>query len=95
MKTIDDARHEREMLEFQVDALLRRKGWAHTSTTPGCLWLWTKEVVWKTRDIIPGTRRFKTTKHTWSVMTDKSTALRIQQSLDEDEAAQQAGKEST
>ena len=86
MKTTDDARYEREMLEFKIDALLRAKGWTHTSSTPGCFWLWTKTVKWTTHNIIPGTKRFKKTKHAQLLMVDKDTALAMQGHLDAEEA---------
>ena len=31
-----------EQIGFAVDRYLRRKGWKHTSSTPGCYWLWEK-----------------------------------------------------
>jgi hypothetical protein len=79
---MDDARYEREMLEYKVDALLRAKGWKHTCTTPGSLWLWSKTVRWMSRNIIPGTKRFKTTRHAQMVMVDKDTAVSMQWHLD-------------
>jgi hypothetical protein len=36
----NDARYQREMLEYRVDAWLRSKGWKSTCDTPGSLWLW-------------------------------------------------------
>lgn len=39
---LSDVQYEREQLEFEVDALLRKRGWKHTSSTPGCHWLWEK-----------------------------------------------------
>jgi len=44
MKTVEDVQYSREMLEFEVDAFLRKNGWKHTSQTPGCLWRWQKEI---------------------------------------------------
>ena len=34
----------REMLEFEVDAFLRRKGWTSTTATPGCYLAWERTV---------------------------------------------------
>lgn len=42
MKNVGDVQFVREQLEFRVDALLRKRGWKSTSSTPGCLWLWEK-----------------------------------------------------
>lgn len=39
---VSEVEFAREQLEFRVDALLRKRGWKHTSSTPGCLWLWEK-----------------------------------------------------
>ncbi len=92
MKTRDDVLHAREMLEFEVDDYLRSKGWKHTSTTPGCFWLWCKDVEWTTTQRIfpaPSTGvepHWETTTHKRSVMTDKDTALAIQGHFDDEEA---------
>lgn len=40
----EDIRFEMEQLEFQQDAELRKRGWQQTSSTPGSLWLWRKEM---------------------------------------------------
>ncbi len=40
----EDIDLEIEQLNFKKDAWLRKKGWNHTSGTPGCLWLWKKEI---------------------------------------------------
>lgn len=37
-------RYEREQLGFREAAWLRAKGWKHTSSTPGCFWLWMKTI---------------------------------------------------
>jgi hypothetical protein len=31
-----------EQVKSSKEALLRRYGWKHTSSTPGCYWLWEK-----------------------------------------------------
>lgn len=82
-KSLDDVRHEREMLEYEVDAFLRSKGWTHSSSTPGCFWLWCKTITWTEtqRDHVKG--GFKRITHTIDVLTDKDTALSIQDALDE------------
>lgn len=46
--TAGDISWARELLEFDVDAFLRSRGWTHTSDTPGSIWLWTKEIDGKT-----------------------------------------------
>ena len=43
-KTFDDLDFEIEQLGFEKDALLRNAGWEHTSSTPGCLWLWKRKI---------------------------------------------------
>lgn len=47
IKKYDDIDHERECLEFEVDDLLRKDGWDHTSEL-GCHWLWRREIEGKT-----------------------------------------------
>ena len=44
IKSVDEARHEREMLEFKIDELLRRAGWKSVTDTPGCYWMWEREI---------------------------------------------------
>lgn len=44
MKNVDDVRSAREDLDTEVAGFLRGKGWKHTSSTPGCYWMWEKEV---------------------------------------------------
>jgi hypothetical protein len=39
-----EVRYQREMLGHRVDAFLRGAGWHHTSSTPGCVWLWEREI---------------------------------------------------
>lgn len=41
---IEDIDFEIEQLNFKKDAWLRKKGWDFTSSTPGHLWLWKKEI---------------------------------------------------
>lgn len=84
LKSYDDVMHEREMLEFAIDAFLRSKGWTHTSSTPGCLWLWCKTLKWsETNRDDRAKGGFRKTWHTKHVMTDKKTALWIQRTLDD------------
>lgn len=40
--SVAEARWQEEQLGFRIDAFLRSRGWGHTSSTPGSLWLWTK-----------------------------------------------------
>lgn len=37
-----EGRHQR--IEEEVGQVLRKQGWTHTSSTPGCLWLWEKKL---------------------------------------------------
>ena len=37
-----NAENKKEQIDFEMDALLRKKGWESTSSTPGSLWLWQK-----------------------------------------------------
>lgn len=41
MKTLRQAEFDLEELRY---AFLRGRGWNHTSHTPGCLWLWEKDI---------------------------------------------------
>jgi len=41
---VDEIRYQGEMLDHRIDAFLRSKGWKHTSSTPGCIWLWEREI---------------------------------------------------
>lgn len=91
MNSYDDVSHGRETLEYAVDTFLRKKGWTHTCSTPGSLWLWEKEVEWHTHELVrrsvahapTGDRKFRKVRHKRLVMTDKETALRIQRALDD------------
>lgn len=42
LDSAEDADIQREHLGFRIAAYLREKGWKHTSSTPGCFWLWEK-----------------------------------------------------
>lgn len=42
--TVQEARHQREMLGYREDNFLRRKGWKHTSGTPGSFCMWEREI---------------------------------------------------
>lgn len=45
IKIADHLRWFREMLGFEIDAFLRRRGWKHTSEgNPGSFLLWVKEI---------------------------------------------------
>ena len=44
MRTIDEINAARDEVEFGIAAFLRAKGWRHTSSTPGCFWLWEKTI---------------------------------------------------
>lgn len=44
MDSFDVIDAEIEQQDFKKDALLRKRGWQHTSSTPGCIWLWKKEI---------------------------------------------------
>lgn len=94
MKTVEAVRYEREMLEFKVDAYLRSKGWEHTSSTPGCLWLWVKLVKWTTLEFPKKNGRWTKVKHEHLVMTDKNTALSIEGKFDEETEADGSGNDS-
>lgn len=39
----DQLRSEGEDLDQKQSDLLTRKGWKHTSNTPGCYWVWYKD----------------------------------------------------
>jgi len=34
----------REEVSFLIEGFLTKKGWKHTCSLPGALWLWSKEV---------------------------------------------------
>lgn len=40
----DDVRFQREQLDYEIQAHLRRKGWEYTSGTPGSLWLYCRTI---------------------------------------------------
>lgn len=39
-----EARWQEEQLGFRLDAFLRKRGWDHTSSTPGSFWMWHKKI---------------------------------------------------
>jgi hypothetical protein len=39
-----EARWQEEQLRFRVEAFLRKRGWTHTSSTPGSFWMWFKNI---------------------------------------------------
>jgi hypothetical protein len=39
-----DAAIQKEFLDYRIAAYLRKKGWKHTSSTPGSIWLWEKKL---------------------------------------------------
>lgn len=41
---VHDIERAQQALDFAVEAWLRDKGWKHTSTTPGCFWLWERKL---------------------------------------------------
>lgn len=47
---VSDVKHAEEMFGFSVDKFLRSRGWKHTSSTPGCYWLWERE--WKGKTLL-------------------------------------------
>ena len=40
--THQDVEDAQVKVEFLVDDFLRQQGWRSTSTTPDCVWMWTK-----------------------------------------------------
>ena len=46
-----EARWQAEQLGFRLDAFLRKRGWGHTSSTPGSFWMWTKMVNGQEMDV--------------------------------------------
>jgi hypothetical protein len=42
--SVMEIRLAEEDLGFKVDAYLRSKGWRNTSKTPGCYWMWLREI---------------------------------------------------
>ena len=92
MKSYSDICFEREQLEFAEAAWLRAKGWNHTSTTPGCLWLWVRNLTWYTLELPrKPSGRFTRVKHQHLVMVDRETAISIQRTLDDDAATPKGG----
>jgi hypothetical protein len=72
----DDIRIAESDLEELKSRYLRARGWKHTSTTPGCYWLWEKTLVDER-----GVR---------VALVDLDTAVRLQQHLDPpDESSQE------
>lgn len=43
-KTVHDIAFLREQFGYAEDEFLRRRGWKHTSDTPGCFWMWQREI---------------------------------------------------
>jgi hypothetical protein len=41
---VQDVRSAREDLDHRIVRWLRDRGWRHTSDTPGCLWLFEREL---------------------------------------------------
>jgi hypothetical protein len=39
-----EARWQEEQLGFRIDAFLHKRGWSHTSSTPGSFWMWHKKI---------------------------------------------------
>ena len=39
-----EARWQKDQWSVRVDAFLRKRGWNHTSSTPGSYWLWNKVI---------------------------------------------------
>lgn len=44
MQDLNEYKWRREQLDEQAAAYLRSKGWKHTSSTPGCYWMWEREI---------------------------------------------------
>jgi hypothetical protein len=40
--------NEKEQIDYKMDDLLRKKGWSQSSSHPGCIWLWSKDIKGKT-----------------------------------------------
>jgi hypothetical protein len=40
--------NQKEQIDYKMDDLLRKKGWSQSSSHPGCLWLWSKDIKGKT-----------------------------------------------
>lgn len=65
--------HKAEQIGFQKDAWLRKRGWRSTSTTPGCYWMWQKELTNPPYSDEPGKVR--------TFVVDQETAVRIEEHL--------------
>lgn len=39
-----EVEYRHELITNEVDHVLRKRGWTHTSSTPGCLWMWEKKL---------------------------------------------------
>lgn len=74
---IDAAREE---LTYATEAYLRAKGWKHTSSTPGCFWLWERELTIVTHGR-PGTE-FERTERKVTALMSLDTAVSVQRHLD-------------
>jgi hypothetical protein len=44
IRCVADLRWLEEQLGFAKDAFLRKRGWTHSSSHPGSLWLWSKTI---------------------------------------------------
>jgi len=44
IKSTDEYKSSLEDLRYEAEAHLRKNGWKHTSDTPGCYWMWEKEI---------------------------------------------------
>jgi len=53
--SVAEARWQEEQHGYRIDAFLRSRGWGHTSSTPGSLWLWTKLIGGETYYVDRGT----------------------------------------
>lgn len=43
-KRVEEITRLREQFGYAEDEFLRRRGWSHTSSTPGCYWMWQREI---------------------------------------------------
>ncbi len=41
---LEDYESDQGGLDARAGGCLRAKGWKHTSSTPGCYWMWTREI---------------------------------------------------
>lgn len=44
IQNVDEYKSAVEDLRHEAEAHLRKSGWKHTSSTPGCYWMWEKEM---------------------------------------------------